>query len=102
MNDSEELRFGIQEGAAEFYRSEAIRNACGNTQNHERLLSNFQDILTNYDSEHVLNTYVLCFSEHAAEDSDGLLSMWRGYGNGGSGAALVIDTGKINETLVRH
>jgi hypothetical protein len=98
MNDSEELRFGIQEGAAEFYRSEAIRNACGNTQNHERLLSNFQDILTNYDSEHVLNTYVLCFSEHAAEDSDGLLSMWRGYGNGGSGAALVIDTGKINET----
>jgi hypothetical protein len=42
MNDSEELRFGIQEGAAEFYRSEAIRNACGNTQNHERLLSNFK------------------------------------------------------------
>lgn len=69
---------------AEFCRNEVIRNACGNKRNHDQLLSNFQDILINYDSKHVLNTNVLCLSEHAAEDSGGL------------GTAIVIDTGKLN------
>lgn len=98
MNDLEELKFGMNEGAAELHRSDAIRNACGTRKNHEKLLSSFDYLFNDFDSKHVLNTYLLCFSEHTAEDNDGLLSMWRGYGNGGAGAAIVIDTGKINAT----
>lgn len=97
MNDLEELQFGMNEGANELRKSEAIRLACGAPENHRKLLQSFDYLFNDFDSKHVLNTYILCFSEHDAEDNDGLLSMWRGYGNSGSGAALVIDTSKINE-----
>tara|TARA_R110001592_G_scaffold10110_2_gene52742 strand:+ start:5140 stop:6108 length:969 start_codon:yes stop_codon:yes gene_type:complete len=97
MNDLEELQFGMNEGANELHQSEAIRHACGTPENHKHLLQSFDYLFNDFDSKHVLNTYILCFSEHAPEDNDGLLSMWRGYGNSGSGAALVIDTSKINE-----
>jgi hypothetical protein len=43
----------------------------------------------------VLDTYVFCLSKHEKNDTDGLLSMWRGYGGNGNGAALVFDTAKI-------
>jgi len=96
MNDLEELKFGMSEGAAEFYRSEQIKDACANKERHQILVRYFEHIFNDFDSNHVLSTYLLCFSEHEPEDNDGLLSMWRGYGNGGSGAAIVIDTSKIN------
>jgi Protein of unknown function (DUF2971) len=44
----------------------------------------------------VLDIYVFCLSEHVKEDTDGLLSMWRGYGGNGSGAAIVFDTAKLS------
>jgi hypothetical protein len=96
MNDLEELRFGMNEGASELRQSEAIRSACGTPENHKKLLQSFDYLFNDFYSKHVLNTYILCFSAHDPEDNDGLLSMWRGYGNSGSGAALVIDTAKIN------
>lgn len=96
MNDLEELRFGMNEGASELHHSEEIQKACGSPGNYEKLLLSFDNLLNDFDSKHVLNTYILCFSEHKADDNDGLLSMWRGYGNAGSGAAIVIDTGKMN------
>ena len=37
----------------------------------------------------------MCFSMHDSRDNDGLLSMWRGYGGSGRGAAVVLDTSKI-------
>ena len=36
----------------------------------------------------------VCFSEHSSQNSDGLLSMWRGYGGHGRGAALIFNTAK--------
>lgn len=96
MNDLEELQFGMNEGANELHQCEAIRLACGTPERHKKLLQSFDYLFNDFDSKHVLNTYILCFSEHAPEDNDGLLSMWRGYGNSGSGAALVIDTAKID------
>jgi len=40
--------------------------------------------------------YVFCLSEHAKDDADGLLSMWRGYGGNGNGAAIVFDAAKLS------
>lgn len=95
MNDLEELQFGMNEGANELHQSDIILKACGSAANHTNLLQSFDILFNDFDSKHVLNTYILCFSEHNASDNDGFLSMWRGYGNSGSGAALVAN---INET----
>jgi Protein of unknown function (DUF2971) len=48
-----------------------------------------------FANDRVLDTCVFCLSEHEKEDTDGLLSMWRGYGSNGNGAAIVFDTAKI-------
>jgi len=96
MNDLEELRFGMNEGAAEFYRSEVLQEACGTVERHEELTKAFQQYFEDFDSNHVINTYLMCFSKHEPNDNDGLLSMWRGYGNGGSGAAIVVNTEKLD------
>ena len=37
----------------------------------------------------------MCFSEYAPDDTDGLLSMWSGYGEDGTGAAVVFDSSKL-------
>ena len=37
----------------------------------------------------------MCFSVYAPDDTDGLLSMWRGYGEDGTGAAVVFDSSKL-------
>jgi hypothetical protein len=46
---------------------------------------------------HAFDTYILCLSQHEIGDTDGLLSMWRGYGNNGKGAAIVFNSEKMNE-----
>jgi hypothetical protein len=95
MNDLEEVRFGIHAGAHLFSRSSEIESACRSKQRFDLLKSAFNFYLNKFDSEHVLDTYVLCFSQHEKDDTDGLLSMWRGYGGNGTGAAIVFDTAKI-------
>ncbi len=96
MNDLEELKFGMNEGKAELFKNDRIRAACRSEKAHNKFLNDFDYLYADFESKHALNTYVLCFSEHDANDNDGLLSMWRGYGNGGAGAAIVIDTAKLN------
>jgi hypothetical protein len=96
MNDLEELRFGLNEGAAAFPLHTGIRNACGSPDRYKILLSAFERQFREFDQIHAFDTYVLCFSEHQPEDTDGALSMWRGYGDEGRGVALVIDTQKLN------
>lgn len=51
--------------------------------------------MSEFGNKHVLDTYVFCMSEHCSQD--GLLSMWRGYGGNGNGAAIVFDTSKFDE-----
>jgi hypothetical protein len=96
MNDLEELKFGMNEGRDELLKNDRIRTACKTEKSHDKFLSDFDYLYREFESKHALNTYILCFSEHDTNDNDGLLSMWRGYGNGGSGAALVIDTANLN------
>ena len=96
MNDFEEVRFGINTSVNMFYNDERIPAACGNAERHQLLAKAFGLCHTQFDQEHAFDTYVMCFSEHDDGDTDGRLSMWRGYGANGAGAALIFDTSQIN------
>jgi len=96
MNDLEEVRFGMTVGANLFLGSSEIEPACGSKQRFDTLRSTFNYWNNTFANEHLLDLYVFCLSQHAKEDNDGLLSMWRGYGGNGSGAAIVFDTAKID------
>lgn len=98
MNDIEEVRFGINEGLRIFLASQAIRDAftgSGDADNFEKQLN---AAYQNFDSNHAFDTYILCLCEHSRSDDDGLLSMWRGYGDSGKGVAVVFDPRGILET----
>jgi len=96
MNDIEEVRFGLIEADTLIRSSSIISDACGTPERTTTFLTAFADYSRNYIENHLADTYVFCLSEHERNDHDGLLSMWRGYGGNGNGAAIVIDTAKIN------
>ena len=96
MNDWEELIFGMREGARCFREHEGIREACGSEETYSKLTNYFELYLLKFGEKHAFNTYVMCFSNHDPSDEDGVLSMWRGYGQNGNGISLVIDTKVIN------
>lgn len=96
MNDHEEVGFGIDEGGAAVRASADIRAACGTPSRHAVLQKAFEGCYWSFARDHAIDTYVFCTSEHSKDDNDGVLSMWRGYGGNGSGAALVIDSGALH------
>lgn len=95
MNDIEELKFGMLEGARAFRKSIEIRNACPTLEYYKSLRDTFDAMFHRYENEHAFDTYIFSLSEHKPENKDGLLSMWRGYGGNGHGAAVVFDSQKI-------
>ena len=95
MNDIQEMRFGLNEGARLFHNQALLRNAGGSDARALKLEELFQWYFTTYDKEFAFDTYVFCVSEHPKDDGDGLLSMWRGYGSQGNGAALIFNPGKV-------
>lgn len=96
MNDMEELRFGILEGAQACRQSDAIKSACGSAERHDKFLEGFEFNFNRFSNEHAFDVYVFCLTEHDRDNTDGLLSMWRGYGSNGNGAAIVFDTAQLN------
>jgi hypothetical protein len=92
MNDLEEIRFGVHQGARLFSQSKTVAEACGTPGRAQILENAFFHYYTQFDQEHAFDTYVFCLSEHDPANTDGLLSMWRGYGGQGNGAALVFNT----------
>ena len=95
MNDIEEVRFGINEGTWSFVQNEAIKRTLGPA------FQVFEEAIWRahswFDSQHAFDTYILCLSQHDEGDRDGLLSMWRGYGDGGKGVAVVFDARTLAE-----
>ena len=91
MNDLEELQFGLLTGVELFQQSKVVDEICG-----KQKADDARQILTNcfmdYDKKHALKVFVFCLSEHRPDDNDGKLSMWRAYGSGGNGAAIVFNT----------
>lgn len=96
MNDIEEVRFGINVRANLFLTHPEVESACDSKPRFEKLKAAFNFYHDKFANEHVLDTYVFCLAEHDNDDDDGLLSMWRGYGGSGSGAAIVFDSSKID------
>lgn len=96
MNDLQELRFGILEGAEAFRNHDGITKACGDIERYKALSEAFDQYFDQYANKHAIDTYVFCLAEHRPENTDGLLSMWRGYGGNCSGVALIFDTTKLN------
>lgn len=96
MNDLEEVRFGFLHGAKAFKEHKAIRDALLSEKRHLSFISSLDHYIGTFERDHLLDTYIFCLSEHMQENRDGLLSMWRGYGGNGKGAAIVFDTSKLN------
>lgn len=92
MNDWEELRFGMHAGAQALRDNQLLKEACETTVAYDALLSKFDSLFADFDNTHALDVYVLCLSAHAVENTDGVLSMWRGYGAQGNGVALILDS----------
>jgi hypothetical protein len=95
MNDFEELRFGVNEGMAACFESDDLARVAQSLGIEEQLFLSMQQHQRRFNEREAFDTYVLCFSEHVAGDRDGSLSMWRGYGANGSGAAIVFDTSRL-------
>jgi len=94
MNDLDEVKFGVVEGVNAFRKSVEIKSACPSAAHYAALTGSFEEFFSLFQ-EHVFDTYVFCLAEHKPERKDGLLSMWRGYGGNGQGAALVVDSAKF-------
>jgi hypothetical protein len=95
MNDLQEMRFGLNEGAKLFSNATLLNAAAGDADRALRLDQLFSYYFNKFDTEAAFDTYVFCVSEHVKDNTDGLLSMWRGYGGHGNGAALIFNTAKV-------
>lgn len=96
MNDLEELRFGMVEGANAFRTSHELKAAFKDESAFDSMMARFNNLFEAFETKHAFDTYIMCLAKHAPENNDGLLSMWRGYGAGGGGVAVVFDTTRIN------
>lgn len=97
MNDWQEVRFGINEGAHAFRLSEVVRKSCQTDERYLALRNAFEDNYDKFCFTDASQIYAFCASEHEPpEDNDGLLSMWRAYGDDANGVAVIFDTSVIN------
>lgn len=100
MNDFEEMRFGIDMGKNIFrdycYSSEIPKHKS------DLMFRKFLSAEQYMYQQTILDHYVLCFAEHSADDKDGSLPMWRSYGDGGHGAAIIFDPSKYPKDRNHH
>jgi hypothetical protein len=96
MNDIQEVRFGLSVGRNQLELLESnneILRTIHSKDNFIKILGKFNLIFDDFKINHLKNTYVLCMSQYDEETHiHGSLSMWRGYGSNGQGAALIFDT----------
>lgn len=95
MNDQEEVRFGIVESEKLLFANTAVASALLTPDRSARFFAAYNHYSTEFIQMHLPDTFIFCLSQHDPSDNDGLLSMWRGYGGNGNGAAIVFDTGQL-------
>ncbi|MGC0151866.1 DUF2971 domain-containing protein [Chromobacterium vaccinii] len=94
MNDINELDHGMKKGIELIESSHELRQKIPDNSYRE-FINYASDLFFHIDKTVSFDTYLTCFCEHEEDDNDGLLSMWRGYGANGNGAAIVFNLGKI-------
>lgn len=97
MNDFEEVRFGFDEGLPILVSHPNITAALGSSERARTYTNALFHYSQNFQTNHLVDCFVFCLSEHSPTDEDGRLSMWRGYGANGNGAAIVFDTAKLTK-----
>lgn len=95
MNDYQEMAHGMRMARAIVNENLQLKEAFEKPEDYERFIGNFANQYDHFDYESALSVFVLSLAEHDSSDEDGLLSMWRGYGALGNGAALIINTSHI-------
>lgn len=95
MNDHQEMVFGLT--TAFRIINDDSNNDIFNTHSGEDFLErfkfNFNYFFSQKDQIHLLDYHIFCFSKYDTQgDGNGKLSMWRGYGDDGGGAAIVFST----------
>lgn len=95
MNDLEEVRFGVVHGVDTVVESKEIENSMLSDDRYDLFLKHLFECQNQFQDIDALDVYVFCVTQHDPEKDDGLLSMWRGYGGNGRGAAIVFDSQKI-------
>lgn len=98
MNDHEELRFGLLESYRELSTSQALKAACDKNGCYESFMLCINTLMAQMDSNDAFDIYIFCLSKHTENEFDGKLSMWRGYGSDGNGAAILFDMNQIVPT----
>lgn len=92
MNDRDELIFGVDVVDELLAQPNSLRQAFGSDERWNKFQSCYHHYVKEFDEKLALDVYAFCLSEHDADDFDGRLSMWRGYGASGNGAAVVFAT----------
>lgn len=96
MNDMQEMRSGLDEGTRFFSNKELLLKAAGGDAKRADILQQLYFFyFRHFDEQQAIDTYIFCLTEHDSSHDDGLLSMWRGYGQHGNGAALIFDPSKL-------
>jgi hypothetical protein len=95
MNDHQEMMWGIEHSIRLIPQNETLRLAFDDDLLWEKFIVKYYQRRDFFHNAEVFDAYVACFSQIAAEDNNGLLSMWRAYASNGRGVAIVLDAGKL-------
>ena len=106
MNDFSEIQYGIDliRKTLSDYTGTNLQNVLSDCEfeNNEPIFDKVKEQLFNENTgewiSHKFNTYITCLTEHdETENEIGRLSMWRAYGGGNNGVAIVFRKGYIFE-----
>jgi hypothetical protein len=96
MNDRNEARFGLDQALKLIKMNVKIDDTISSPTQRKIFIESFESFVDHFQYADYMNLFVFCCSEHAEGEENGKLSMWRGYGGNGKGAAIVFDTRNLD------